>query len=128
LASPAVLDATAILAVLFSEMGSDAVVPLLGGALVSAVNLSEVYAVLVRRGLDAGVAWRQLEGLGCEICPMDKEQARVAGELAARSRTRELSLGDRACLALAVQRKATVYTTNAAWKNLGIGVEIQVIR
>ena len=39
-----------------------------------------------------------------------------------------LSLGDRACLALAIQRKAAVYTTDAAWKNLNLGIEINVIR
>jgi PIN domain nuclease of toxin-antitoxin system len=39
-----------------------------------------------------------------------------------------LSLGDRACLALAIRRKATVYTTDAAWKNLNLGIEVEVIR
>jgi ribonuclease VapC len=128
LASKVVLDASAILAVLFSETGCDALVPLLDGALASAVNLAEVHAVLVRRGVDADVAWRQLEALGCEFSPMDAEQARVAGELAGRRGAGELSLGDRACLALAIQRKATVYTTIAAWKKLALGIEVEVIR
>jgi PIN domain nuclease of toxin-antitoxin system len=39
-----------------------------------------------------------------------------------------LSLGDRACLALAIQRRATVYTTDRVWKNLALDIEIQVIR
>jgi PIN domain nuclease of toxin-antitoxin system len=39
-----------------------------------------------------------------------------------------LSLGDRACLALAMERKATVYTTDKVWKNLDLGIEIVVIR
>lgn len=128
MASLVVLDAPVILAVLFNELGSDAVVPLLEGALVSAVNLAEVHTVLVRRGVEAGVAWRQLLGLGCEVCPMDEEQARIAGDLAGRSRTKELSLGDRACLALAMRRKATAYTTNAEWKTLELDIEIAPIR
>jgi PIN domain nuclease of toxin-antitoxin system len=37
-------------------------------------------------------------------------------------------LGDRACLALAIERKAAVYTTDRAWKNLDLGIEIEVIR
>jgi PIN domain nuclease of toxin-antitoxin system len=39
-----------------------------------------------------------------------------------------LSLGDRACLALAIQRQATALTTDRAWKNLNLGIEIEVIR
>jgi PIN domain nuclease of toxin-antitoxin system len=29
---------------------------------------------------------------------------------------------------LAIQRKATVYTTDAAWKKLNLGIEVEVIR
>jgi PIN domain nuclease of toxin-antitoxin system len=39
-----------------------------------------------------------------------------------------LSLGDRACLALAIQRNATVYTTDRDWSKLSIGIKIEVIR
>ena len=54
------------------------------------------------------------------------EQREVGRE--AKTRPLGLSLGDRACLALAIQRKAVVYTTDAAWKNLNLGIEIKVIR
>jgi ribonuclease VapC len=39
-----------------------------------------------------------------------------------------LSLGDRACLALAIERKAKVYTTDRNWKNLDLGIAVEVIR
>jgi len=39
-----------------------------------------------------------------------------------------LSLGDRACVALAIDRKATVYTTDRIWKNLALGIKVEVIR
>jgi ribonuclease VapC len=125
LVSGAVLDSSAVLAVLFDEPGSEAVVPLLQGAVVSAVNLAEVHESLLRRGVKADFAWTRIAELGCEVCPFDEEQARVAGELPARTR---LSFGDRACLALAVHRKTTVYTTDSSWKNLGLGIEVEVIR
>jgi len=51
-----------------------------------------------------------------------------AARLRPLTRAAGLSLGDRACLALAIQRKAAVYTTDAAWKNLDLGIEVQVIR
>jgi len=39
-----------------------------------------------------------------------------------------LSLGDRACLALALQMKASVYTADRSWKNLKLDLRINVIR
>ena len=126
--SPAVLDSTAILAVIFNEPGGDAVLPVLEGGLLSAVNLAEVHTRLLHRGAAADFAWRRLMEFGCEICPFDGQQARIVAELAAQVRPNHLSFGGRACLALALARKATVYTTDAAWRNLDLGIEIEVVR
>jgi ribonuclease VapC len=128
LASSAVLDASAILAVVFNERGADTVLPLLQGGLLGAVNLTEVHTRLLLRGVDADFAWRRVLNLGCEICFYDEQQARLTAELISQTRPYGLSLGDRACLALAIQRKATVYTADTAWKNLGLSVNIEVIR
>lgn len=126
--SPAVLDSSAILAVVFSERGGDVVLPLLQGGLLCTVNLAEVHTRLVLRGVGADFAWRRLMSFGCEISFFDDLQARLAGELVPQTRPYGLSLGDRACLALAIQRKAAVYTTDAVWKNLNLGIQIEVIR
>jgi ribonuclease VapC len=123
-----VLDSSAILAVIFNESGSDRVAPLLQGALLSAVNLAEVHTQLLLRGVPAALAWSRVLSMGCEICAFSEEQARIAGGLVSMTRPLGLSLGDRACLALAIQRQATAYTTDRAWKNLGLGVEVNVIR
>jgi len=66
--------------------------------------------------------------MGFEVCFFDEEQARVAAELIGKTRPIGLSLGDRACLALAIERKAAVYTTDKAWKQLDLGIEVAVIR
>jgi PIN domain nuclease of toxin-antitoxin system len=39
-----------------------------------------------------------------------------------------LSLGDRACLALAMQRNATVYTADRAFKGMNVPIKIDLIR
>lgn len=128
MASPAVLDSSAILAVVFSEPGSDAVLPHLEGGLLSTVNLAEVHTLLLLRGVSADFAWRRVLDLGCEVCFFDDRQARLAAELIEQTRPFGLSLGGRACLALALERKATVYTTDAAWKELDLRIDVQVIR
>ena len=66
--------------------------------------------------------------MGLDVCFFTNEQARVAGELIKRTKPFALSLGDRACLALAMERRTTVYTTDRAWKNLELGIPIEVIR
>lgn len=128
LARTVVLDASVILAVIFQEPGSENVLPVMKGALLSTVNLAEIHTRLLLGGASADFAWSRLLGLGCEVRFFDDAQARLAGELITITRPYGLSLGDRACLALAMQRQATVYTTDHAWKNLPLDLKIEVIR
>jgi PIN domain nuclease of toxin-antitoxin system len=116
------------LAVVFSEPGGDAVLPFLQGGLLSTVNLAEVHTRLLLRGAEADFAWSRVMEFGCEICFFDGRQARQAAELVSQTRSRGLSLGDRACLALAILRKATVYTADKEWARLGLDLTIEVIR
>lgn len=117
-----------MLAVLLGERGSDAVIPILQGSLLSLVNLVEVHTRMIQLGAAAPHAWSRILSFNCEICPITQTQARIAAELATKTRPFGLSLGDRACLALALDRKATVYTADREWKNLNLGLEIEVIR
>jgi ribonuclease VapC len=124
----AVLDSSAVLALLQSEVGSVVVASVVHGALLSSVNLAEIYTKAVLRGSGGLPAWNSILSLRCEICPLTQEQARLTGELAATTKLYGLSLGERACLALAIERKARAYTTDRTWKKLSLGVEIEVIR
>jgi ribonuclease VapC len=127
--SEVVLDASAILAVLFEERGSEVITDdLLTDALVSTVNLAEVQSKLVKMGADPEDAWEDALSLGAVPEPYSEDQAKIAGTLIAMTEKSGLSLGDRSCLALAIERKADVYTTERIWKNLKVGVPIHVIR
>ena len=124
-----VLDASALLAVLNQEPGSESLSPeRLIQAILSTVNLAEVHTKLIRGGVPAGEAWEYATSLIAEIIPFSEEQAKIAGALVAQAQSLGLSLGDRACLALALAMKAPVYTADRAWKNLKLGVRIHVIR
>ena len=123
-----VLDSSAILAVFFSEPGAELLLPILRGALLSTVNLAEIHTRMLDRGASLQQAWNWISRLQCGVCFFTDAHARAAAELRPMTRPFGLSLGDRACLALAIDRKATVYTTDKAWKNLALGIEIEVIR
>ena len=126
--SPAVLDSSAVLALLQNEAGSETVSQLICGALVSAVNLTEVHSKLIGKGIPAPLSWKKIASLQCDVCSYTGEQARIAAELIEVAKPFGLSLGDRACVALAIDRKATVYTTDRIWKNLALGIKVEVIR
>jgi PIN domain nuclease of toxin-antitoxin system len=124
----AVLDSSAILAVFFNEPGAEIVLPIVQGALLSTINLAEVHARMLERGSQTQQAWNWISTLQCDICFFSDTQARMAAELRLITRPFGLSLGDRACLALAMERRATVYTTDRVWKQLDLGIEVEVIR
>ena len=125
--SSCVLDSSAVLALLLAEPGADKVAGVLPDACLSAVNLAEIVGKLSERGMPAADAQRAVEALGVEIVPFDGEQAVAAGELRPATRALGLSLGDRACLALARQRGLAALTADGAWSRVS-GVEVVIIR
>lgn len=127
--SSCVLDASAILAVLQNEPGSDELTDeVLAQSAVSTVNLAEVQTKLVRRGITPAEAWKVALVPANQVVAFSEDQARATGNLVAQTRALGLSLGDRACLALALELKAPVYTTDKSWKKLDLGISIHVIR
>ena len=127
--SSAVLDASALIALLNQEPGADRLTPdILINAVSSTVNLAEVHGKLVERGLPPDKAWLASINSISESVPFTAEHARIAGGLIPQTRPLGLSLGDRACLALALQMKAPVYTADRSWKNLKLDLRINVIR
>ena len=125
-----VLDASAVLAVIFSEAGGDRVLPHLASAdsRMSAVNLAEVAGRLVDAGFSDPEVRAALAALHGAVVAFESETALHSGVLRRKTRALGLSLGDRSCLALAGELGATAITADRAWAGLDIGVEIEVIR
>lgn len=122
-----VLDASSVLAILFDEAGADVAVSQARGALLSAVNLTEVLEKFARATSRPELAEGLLERLELVIVPFDAAQARVAAELKERL-GRNISLADRACLALGIVRSAQVLTGDRIWAGFDLGLDIRLIR
>jgi ribonuclease VapC len=125
---PAVLDASALLALLQEEPGASRIEPLLDGALVSAVNWSEVLQKSMARAVDVAGMAEDLGALGVQIQPFAEKDAEAAARIWVNARRAGLAMGDRACLALAERSGGTAVTTDRAWKRLDIGIQILVVR
>lgn len=123
-----VLDASAVLALLNNEHGSKTVELNIHKGLISAVNLSEVISVLGNIGMSQHEAIKLTDDLLPEVISFDKEQAAIAAEMRGITKSFGLSLGDRACLALAKSKKLSVLTADAVWAKLNIGVSVELIR
>ena len=123
-----VLDASALLALLNAEKGAGLVQNLLPGAVISTVNLAEVVTRLTAVGMPENEIRDSLALLGLESLPFDEEQAFQAGLIYSHVQPYGLSLGDRACLALARSLGATAVTADHIWKDVHLGVGIQIIR
>jgi PIN domain nuclease of toxin-antitoxin system len=123
-----VLDASALLAFLFREPGHDQVLPEIAGGCMSAVNLSEVLGRFVRDGHDTVLVGRRIREAGLEIVPFEMEDAVLAANLRGQNDRVGLSLGDRACLALAMARGLPAITADRLWADLRLPVPIRLIR
>jgi PIN domain nuclease of toxin-antitoxin system len=114
-----------MLVVLHDEPGAAAAEPLLDGAAVSAVNWSEVVQKAATRGVDVTRLREEVEPLGVRVAIFDAD---AAADLWPATRDAGLSLGDRACLALARALDATALTADKAWPDLQTGVAVQLVR
>jgi PIN domain nuclease of toxin-antitoxin system len=125
-----VLDASAVLALMQREPGTDIVAASLPGALLGMVNFAEVVTKLCERGIGMNVARDAVASLGIKIAEFTEEQACLIGELRPLTRSAGLSLGDRACLALGKVSGATILTAEGVWSQIAsvAGVDIQLIR
>jgi PIN domain nuclease of toxin-antitoxin system len=121
-----VLDASAILALLNNEPGADTVQSVMADAtcFMSVVNWSEVARKLVLKRLAVDSVAQSLLALGLEFKDFDYSQAVATALITAHT----LSLGDRACLALADALGATALTADRVWESLATGVSVELIR
>jgi len=125
----AVLDASALLAYLHREPGYEIVREAIQkGAVISTVNLAEALGKLKAKGLDPARIGSKLKALGLQDVPFDEADALLVAELDPLTRPKGLSLGDRACLALAKRLGLPALTADRAWAELPLGVEVRVVR
>ena len=123
-----VFDSSAILALLKMESGHEIVSKNLEQAIVSSVNFCEVVSFLSKKTQKQDEMIKFLtETFDC-IEDFNIEQAIIAGSFTSITKDYGLSLGDRACLALAKYKNIPVLTADKSWGKLNLGIKIKLIR
>lgn len=124
-----VLDSSVIIAVLREETDIDALMPHFGGAVMSALNHSEVLQKFAQLGGSVDLAEALIGGLAVQVVPFDRELSIAAAALWEHTRAHGLSLADRACLALAQATGAVAVTADRAWAKVDLpGLTVKIIR
>ncbi|MEL6436805.1 MAG: type II toxin-antitoxin system VapC family toxin [Pseudomonadota bacterium] len=124
-----ILDASAMLVLLYDEPGSHRVQEVLHQASISAANYCEVLSKLVQKGVPPSDAENILASFDLDIVPVDGAVAALAGVLFADTKAFGLSLGDRICLATAALTKRAALTADRVWSKVEHdGLVVEVIR
>lgn len=126
--SNCVLDASAVLAVLFKEPGEEVVRPLLRGSLISSVNAAEVIYRRLKNGESLEHHARMFANLELRVIEFDFDQAVIAASFKPYARSANLSFADRACLSLGLLRGLPVLSTEHDWAKVEMGVDVRLIR
>jgi ribonuclease VapC len=123
-----VLDSSALLAFVNGEVGGEMVADIIGDSIISTVNIAEVVTKLVDRGASLQQAREALAMADYSIADFDRPLAEATGALVKQTRGRGLSLGDRACLALAQREQLPALTGDREWLEVVTGIEIRLFR
>ncbi|VXD07221.1 PIN domain nuclease of toxin-antitoxin system [Sphingomonas sp. T1] len=126
----AVLDASAVIALLKGERGGSKVAGVVANAAVGVFNQAEVVSHFVHLGAPIEDVRAMLGALPYTVVAADESLGWDAGVLRAVTSSAGLSLGDRFCLALAKRLGVPAYTADRAWKDVAVasGVKVVAIR
>ena len=123
----AVLDASAVIALLKGERGASKVAAVVADATMGVFNQAEVVSHFVHLGAPEGEVRTMLGALPYAVATADEALGWDAGLLRAATAGAGLSLGDRFCLALARRLDAPAYTADRAWKEVAAAVGGKVV-
>lgn len=124
-----VLDASALLAVSKGELGADFVMELINSkdCVISSVNMAEVGTRLLDLGLPIHELGRGIAQFNVDVIDFNQEQALACAALRTLTKSAGLSLGDRACIALAQLMQGCVVTSDRAWLDIAETTQIKVL-
>ncbi len=123
-----VLDASALIALINEENGHEKVIDFLPEACISTVNFSEVVSILQGISMPDKEIKQLMHDLVHSVIPFDEIQAYQTAELKALTKTKGLSLGDRACIALGQINNIPVITADKIWSTIKLDVKIILVR
>ena len=123
-----ILDASALLALLFDETGAETVAAHSRMSSILSVNFSEVVQRVIAIDGNPDRAEEAVDRLGIVVVPFDRRLARLTAELREKTSFMGASFADRACLALGLTSSSPILSSDQDWRKLDNGIDIRMIR
>ena len=124
-----IFDASAVIALLAKEKGFEVIKRHLKNAIISSVNISEVYKYCIDKQNLTADECKNIMGIsGIKIIDFDEKQALIAADIYPKNKEYGLSLGDRACIALATEKKYPILTCDKIWEKINLDVKFIMVR
>jgi len=113
------LDASALLALIFNEPGAERVGELIDDSAIHAVNLAEAMRKLVSLGIPASEVIARMEELDLELIEtLSLKQVSGIARLVPEAKRLGLSLGDCVCLIVAESLDVVTVTAERRWSEI----------
>lgn len=127
--SKIVFDSSAIIALFAKEKGYEFIKQHMKNAIISSVNIAEVYKYCINvQNLTEDDTKSLIEMLDIKIIDFNNEQALITASLVSKTKQYGLSLGDRACIALAIIGNHSIITCDTIWQKVDVGIEFIMAR
>jgi PIN domain nuclease of toxin-antitoxin system len=127
--SKIVFDASTLIALFAKEKGYEFIKKHMKDAIISSVNIAEVYKYCIEtQDLSEDEAKKLVKLSDIKIIEFTGEQALISASLVNKTKQYGLSLGDRACIALGISRSHDIITCDQIWHKLDVGVKIMMAR
>ncbi len=127
--SKIIFDASALIALFAKENGYQTIKIHMKDAIISSVNIAEVYKYCIEtQNLAQNDARKLIELADIKIIDFCHEQALISSTIIHKTKAYGLSLGDRACIALALFKNHPILTCDKIWEKLDLSVKFIMAR
>lgn len=124
-----VLDSSALITLFAKETGYQYVKQHMKYAIISSINIAEVYKYCIEtQNLTEDDCRNLIKLSGIKIIDFCEEQALISATIIKKTKQYGLSLGDRGCIALAMLKNCSILTCDKIWQKVDLNVEFIMAR
>lgn len=129
MSSKIVFDSSVLIALFAKEKGFEIIKQHLKNAIISSVNIAEVYKYCIDIQKLTEDECKDIVNIsGVKIIEFDQEQALITARIYPKTKEYGLSLGDRACISLAIEKECSVLTCDKIWEKVNLDIEFIMAR
>lgn len=129
MASNIVFDSSVLIMLFAKEPGYESVRGYMRNAVISTINIAEVYKYCIEVQNLSEEDCRNLTKLtGIKIIDFCEQQALISAKIIKNTKQYGLSLGDRGCIALATLKDCSILTCDKIWQKVDLNIEFIMAR